>query len=220
MPGEPIGPSCVISCTSTTLPIRRRMWRRSSTGTRRLPGCLQVHQGRVLPGIDELLQTLRQRTDVVVGLLTGNVRPGAGQARLFRPVRSLHPGRLRRSAFRPQRRGPRSARRGSAPCRRPRRPGEHLGCRRYASGRPLCPGDRRKGCRGGHRPAHARGTRRHGGRRAVARPGRSDPSARPMGIIFEVGGAHPAVDLQSPFSLPAFARTPNFHAVKNSAISV
>ncbi len=44
---------------------------------RRLPGCLQVHQGRVLPGIDELLQTLRQRTDVVVGLLTGNVRAGA-----------------------------------------------------------------------------------------------------------------------------------------------
>ena len=44
---------------------------------RRLPEYLQLHQGRVLPGISDLLQTLRKRTDVVVGLLTGNIRAGA-----------------------------------------------------------------------------------------------------------------------------------------------
>jgi phosphoglycolate phosphatase-like HAD superfamily hydrolase len=43
----------------------------------RLPGCLAGHRGRVLPGIAELLNTLSGRGDVLVGLLTGNVRAGA-----------------------------------------------------------------------------------------------------------------------------------------------
>lgn len=38
---------------------------------------LATHQGRVLPGIVELLQTLAARGDVAVGLLTGNVREAA-----------------------------------------------------------------------------------------------------------------------------------------------
>jgi len=44
---------------------------------RHLPRCLATGTGRVLPGIVELLELLSQRTDVVVGLLTGNVRAGA-----------------------------------------------------------------------------------------------------------------------------------------------
>ena len=43
----------------------------------RLPHRLQSHQGRVLPGIAELLKTLSGREDVLVGLLTGNTRAGA-----------------------------------------------------------------------------------------------------------------------------------------------
>jgi phosphoglycolate phosphatase len=43
----------------------------------RLPGCLERMKGRVLPGIVELLVHLRQRDQVAVGLLTGNVRAGA-----------------------------------------------------------------------------------------------------------------------------------------------
>jgi phosphoglycolate phosphatase len=42
-----------------------------------LPRCLATHNGRVLPGIAELLERLRSRADVAVGLLTGNVRAGA-----------------------------------------------------------------------------------------------------------------------------------------------
>jgi phosphoglycolate phosphatase len=44
---------------------------------RRLPECLKQNRGRVLPGIGELLEHLRGRQDVAVGLLTGNVRAGA-----------------------------------------------------------------------------------------------------------------------------------------------
>lgn len=44
---------------------------------RRLPGCLQKMQGRVLPGIAPLLTLLKEREHVAVGLLTGNVRAGA-----------------------------------------------------------------------------------------------------------------------------------------------
>jgi phosphoglycolate phosphatase len=44
---------------------------------RRLPGCLERMKGRVLPGIAELLACLQQRSQVAVGLLTGNVRAGA-----------------------------------------------------------------------------------------------------------------------------------------------
>src|SRR5579863_3873808 len=44
---------------------------------RRLPGCLERMQGRVLPGIADLLVHLKERDEVAVGLLTGNVRAGA-----------------------------------------------------------------------------------------------------------------------------------------------
>ncbi len=42
-----------------------------------LPRCLATHGGRVLPGIAALLECLRARGDVAVGLLTGNIRAGA-----------------------------------------------------------------------------------------------------------------------------------------------
>jgi phosphoglycolate phosphatase-like HAD superfamily hydrolase len=42
-----------------------------------LPRCLKNSAGRVLPGVAELLAILRGRDDVLVGLLTGNVRAGA-----------------------------------------------------------------------------------------------------------------------------------------------
>ena len=44
---------------------------------RRLPESLERHAGRVLPGVAELLVQLSGRKDVLVGLLTGNVRDGA-----------------------------------------------------------------------------------------------------------------------------------------------
>jgi phosphoglycolate phosphatase-like HAD superfamily hydrolase len=44
---------------------------------RRLPACLERMAGRVLPGVAALLERLRGRGDVLVGLLTGNVRDGA-----------------------------------------------------------------------------------------------------------------------------------------------
>jgi phosphoglycolate phosphatase len=44
---------------------------------RHLPRCLATHDGRVLPGIAALLERLRAREDVAVGLLTGNLRAGA-----------------------------------------------------------------------------------------------------------------------------------------------
>lgn len=42
-----------------------------------LPQTLAGHEGRVLPGIAALLETLAVRDDVALGLLTGNVRDGA-----------------------------------------------------------------------------------------------------------------------------------------------
>src|SRR5262245_23372009 len=44
---------------------------------RNLPACLESLQGKVLPGIAELLFRLSSREDVLVGLLTGNIRRGA-----------------------------------------------------------------------------------------------------------------------------------------------
>src|SRR5438552_662549 len=44
---------------------------------RRLPDCLERMKGKVLPGIIDLLSELKQRNQVAVGLLTGNVRAGA-----------------------------------------------------------------------------------------------------------------------------------------------
>ena len=53
-------------------------WERLLAGyLARLPDSLNRHHGRVLPGILTLLQTLQQRSDVALGLLTGNVRAGA-----------------------------------------------------------------------------------------------------------------------------------------------
>ena len=42
-----------------------------------LPVCLRQHEGRVLPGIGDLLAHLSERDDMLIGLLTGNVRQGA-----------------------------------------------------------------------------------------------------------------------------------------------
>lgn len=42
-----------------------------------LPQALARHTGRVLPGIGALLESLGQRHDVALGLLTGNLRAGA-----------------------------------------------------------------------------------------------------------------------------------------------
>jgi phosphoglycolate phosphatase-like HAD superfamily hydrolase len=42
-----------------------------------LPTYLASHAGKVLPGIASLLEHLRARSNVAVGLLTGNVRAGA-----------------------------------------------------------------------------------------------------------------------------------------------
>jgi phosphoglycolate phosphatase-like HAD superfamily hydrolase len=42
-----------------------------------LPDTLRTRPGRICPGIVELLESLRRRTDVAVGLLTGNSRHGA-----------------------------------------------------------------------------------------------------------------------------------------------
>jgi phosphoglycolate phosphatase-like HAD superfamily hydrolase len=42
-----------------------------------LPACLANHRGWILPGIAALLEHLRAQDQVVLGLLTGNVRDGA-----------------------------------------------------------------------------------------------------------------------------------------------
>jgi phosphoglycolate phosphatase-like HAD superfamily hydrolase len=53
-------------------------WQRLRAGYLRcLPSYLHRHQGKVLPGIAELLRQLAGRSDVAVGLLTGNIRDGA-----------------------------------------------------------------------------------------------------------------------------------------------
>ena len=53
---------------------RLRFW---SAYLRHLPETLHELDGRVLPGIVEILETLVQRGDVALGLLTGNLRDGA-----------------------------------------------------------------------------------------------------------------------------------------------
>ena len=53
-------------------------WKRMVQGyLRHLPVALQRSVGRVLPGIKDLLDRLQTRSDVAVGLLTGNTRQGA-----------------------------------------------------------------------------------------------------------------------------------------------
>lgn len=44
---------------------------------RRLPEFLSTMNGRILPGIEQLLTLIRQHNSAAVGLLTGNVRAGA-----------------------------------------------------------------------------------------------------------------------------------------------
>lgn len=43
----------------------------------KLPHSLKSRGGSVLPGVNDLLQSLQKRTDTVLGLLTGNIRTGA-----------------------------------------------------------------------------------------------------------------------------------------------
>jgi phosphoglycolate phosphatase-like HAD superfamily hydrolase len=43
----------------------------------RLPECLHARPGQVMPGIAELLDHLNRMDDLLIGLLTGNVRDGA-----------------------------------------------------------------------------------------------------------------------------------------------
>jgi phosphoglycolate phosphatase len=53
-------------------------WQRLLAGyLERLPASLNRHHGRVLPGILGVLAALQKRSDVAIGLLTGNVRAGA-----------------------------------------------------------------------------------------------------------------------------------------------
>jgi phosphoglycolate phosphatase-like HAD superfamily hydrolase len=60
------------------LPVTEENTRRVQVAyLRHLPECLASLQGRVLPGIAELLRLLHPREDVLVGLLTGNIRAGA-----------------------------------------------------------------------------------------------------------------------------------------------
>jgi phosphoglycolate phosphatase-like HAD superfamily hydrolase len=44
---------------------------------RALPDCLRQRGGNVLPGVESLLAQLAERSDMMVGLLTGNIREGA-----------------------------------------------------------------------------------------------------------------------------------------------
>src|SRR5436190_13046223 len=53
-------------------------WQRLVDGyLARLPAALTRNNGTVLPGIANLLETLSNRGDVLIGLLTGNIRRGA-----------------------------------------------------------------------------------------------------------------------------------------------
>jgi len=53
-------------------------WERFLAGyLAQLAGCLPRHNGKVLPGISDLLHQLESRETVALGLLTGNVREGA-----------------------------------------------------------------------------------------------------------------------------------------------
>jgi phosphoglycolate phosphatase-like HAD superfamily hydrolase len=55
-----------------------------------------AHERRLLPGVAELLDALEQRDDVILGLLTGNVAPGA--AAKLRAV-GIDPARFKVGAF-------------------------------------------------------------------------------------------------------------------------
>src|SRR3954447_7133575 len=60
------------------LPHTPENWQKLLAGyLRRLPDALNRHNGRVLPGIAALLQHLKSRPDVLLGLWTGSVRAGA-----------------------------------------------------------------------------------------------------------------------------------------------
>lgn len=60
------------------LPTTDENWRRFRTAyLARLPDALRRKQGRVLPGVAELLDSLEELPNSAVGLLTGNVHEGA-----------------------------------------------------------------------------------------------------------------------------------------------
>lgn len=55
-------------------------WERFAVGyIERLPETLTERTGRILPGVKPLLETLHSRPDLVLGLLTGNIRAGSFQ---------------------------------------------------------------------------------------------------------------------------------------------
>jgi len=60
------------------LEVNAENWGRLRDGyLRRLPICLHGRPGKILPGVENLLMRLRSRSDVALGLLTGNLRDGA-----------------------------------------------------------------------------------------------------------------------------------------------
>jgi phosphoglycolate phosphatase len=60
------------------VPDRPGNWERFVGGyLKRLPACLNHHQGSVLPGIARLLEQLSAHDTFALGLLTGNIREGA-----------------------------------------------------------------------------------------------------------------------------------------------
>lgn len=58
-------------------PVSSTAQRLSDAYLRHLPEYLRTKTSRILPGITTLLDHLRQRDDVALGLLTGNIRKGA-----------------------------------------------------------------------------------------------------------------------------------------------
>jgi len=74
----PTGPSSAISSVCHVIDeTPDNLQRLTAAYLRHLPACLERNNGRVLPGVADLLVQLGARKDVLVGLLTGNVRAGA-----------------------------------------------------------------------------------------------------------------------------------------------
>ena len=62
-------------------PSEANLWRLREAYLAHLPHCLRKNEGMVLPGVRELLTHLQARDDVLLGLLTGNIRAG-GECKL------------------------------------------------------------------------------------------------------------------------------------------
>ncbi|MFV1968235.1 MAG: HAD hydrolase-like protein [Pirellulaceae bacterium] len=58
-------------------PSDENWWRVRNTYIQRLPEFMPRRQGHVLPGVRKLLDTLHERENTALGLLTGNLRDGA-----------------------------------------------------------------------------------------------------------------------------------------------